>query len=822
MTRDPHDQTNSDTMLSPRPDPWTDQQIDSAVMDEATAWLDTQLDQRTAGTQPQAGPTIEYPPPIAGTARLGLRRTVRAGARDMAVRAAPSLSLLLLFNVAVLVDGFLVARVFAVGFLLVVPGAVVSALSRTRPTDGAVRLALAVAASLMYVMSIAVAADIALANLGVGEPLARRPLLLLVNATLPVLVLLAARRREPLAVLFGTRLPTASQVLLALELALLPVLAAVGAQAVNHGRGSVLATVAMEASGVLLVGFVIIANRLPDWVAPAGLYAVAVSVIYSYALSGDRLYGWDIQQEYQAFSTTTEANAWFPVVDGDPYRAMLSVTALPTALARLSGMSGVSVFRVVYPLLFAMLPVLVYVVAKRWLPKIAALAAAGFVIVQLAFSQQIPAITRQEIALVFFGVLVAIAFDDALPVSYRRAVALLAGLALAVTHYSTAYVTSLALLGAWAVCGVIRLARRPSAQPQVLVSWVVLAIFGFTLVWNFGITDSSDNVTRFTQQVAERGPEFLPGRDGGSPVERWVSGNAPQRITGDEYARRVGLIYDATAPWLNGYPSEVLDEFPVAEARSPQVVGVIPQFRNLHASMLVIVAQGLVGLTALGVLIFAWQRRREWSSAHELAIVGVVLLAFVAAMRVSGVAAEAYNQERAQIHAAAVFSVGLASVLAWFLMRWRRFATCAIAGSLIIVFLASSGLAARLGGGAAPPNLVNAGDARERFAVTDEEIATVEWLAVNRHPDSLVYTDRYGKLRVWAAAVPIGGASLQDVLTPATLDRNAYVFASEANVVGGRARGAIGVEFAVYEFPKAFLDATKAAIYSTGSTVVYR
>ena len=545
--------------------------------------------------------------------------------------------------------------------------------------------------------------------------------------------------------------------------------------------------VALAVCGVLLVVLVVAGDRVPNWFLQAGLYTVAVAIVYSFAFSGDQLYGWDIQQEFDAFSTTMQADAWHELVDGDAYRAMLSITALPTVLARLTGISGVAMFRGVYPLLFASFPVLVYVVAGRWLSRAAAFAAAAFVIVQLAFAQQLPAIARQEIALVVFGVLVAVASDDQLPLGYRRVAALSAGSALAFIHYSTAYVTSLVLLVAWVVGGVVALANRRMHRPRVFALPVVLGILGFTVVWNFGVTQSSENVLKFTQQVAERGPEFLPGGQDRSIVDRWLTGNTPQRISGEDYALRVEQIYAATAPWLNGYTDDEVAAYPVTDARPPQVAGLVPEARNVHSTLLVFVSQGYLAITSLGILVFAWRRRRERSGAHEMAIVGVVMLVFVAMMRVSGVAAEAYNQERAQIHASAVLSIGFAAVVAWLLSRWRHVTLVVLGGAVAVVFLASSGLAARLGGGASPANVVDAGDARERFSVTDAEVATAEWLAAKRHPDSLVYTDRYGKLRIWAAAVPIGGASLQDAVTPGTLDRNAYVFASESNIAGGRA-----------------------------------
>ena len=108
----------------------------------------------------------------------------------------------------------------------------------------------------------------------------------------------------------------------------------------NHGGGPTLAVAVLVASGVLLLGLLVTAERVPQWVLCAGLYSVAVAIVYSFSLSGDRLFGWDIQQELRAFTVTMDAGTWSRAVGGDPYRAMLSITALPVVLARMTGISG--------------------------------------------------------------------------------------------------------------------------------------------------------------------------------------------------------------------------------------------------------------------------------------------------------------------------------------------------------------------------------------------------------------------------------------------------------------------------------------------------
>jgi uncharacterized membrane protein len=797
--------------------------IGARAMADAVVWVEAQLATGTSLLDPPLPDAVRVDLPAPEVWRPDPARVRRTTAALW--RSVPALVLIVMFNVAVATSTLLASRVFAVAFLLLVPGTVLLAASATRPRSGAVRGALACAASAIALMLLALSADLALPYAGVARPLARTPMLIAVDVVVCAALAFAARRREPLTWLFGARSPSIRQVASGLVIAAVPSLAAAGAQAVAHGRGGAVATVALIATAVLLLVAVWFAERLPAWALEAGLYAAGLALVYSFSLSGDRLFGWDIQQEFAAFSTTFGADAWHTAVDGDPYRSMLSITALPAVLARVSGMSGESIFRGVFPMLFAAFPVLTFATAARWVSRTAAAGASAFVIVQLAFSQQLPAIARQEIALVLFGVLVAVGFDDRLPVGYRRCVVVAAGSSLAFAHYSTAYVTSMTLLAGWALLTGVRLVWRRSRQApreRVLVLPVALAVLGCTVLWNFGITRSGENVAQFAAQMAERGPEFLPQSQGGSLVERWVNGNAPHRISGEEYARRIDLIYDASAPWLERYPDGLVAANPVVDAATPQLNGLVPDARPLHDTLLVAVSQGFVALTGLGAVVFAWRRRREHGAARELALVAVAALAFVAAMRVSGVAAEAYNQERAQIHAAAVLSVGLAAVVGWFIGRWRRRALVALSFALGVVFLASSGLAAPLVGGPAPANLTGTGDARERFAVVDAEIATAAWLAQHRYPDSIVTADRYAMLRIWAAATDIPTTALQGALTPATLDRNSYVYASVANITGGRARGAIGADFTVYEFPEEFLDANKARIYSTGTTAVFR
>ena len=104
-----------------------------------------------------------------------------------------------------------------------------------------------------------------------------------------------------------------------------------------------------------------------------------------------------------------QTGIWHSAHHGDAYGAMLSLTVLPAELHFLSGVPDLLVFSVVYPAIGALLPVAVFGLARRVLSRRWAFAAATFVIMQEF--QDLPALARQEIAMVLFAVLLAAMLD---------------------------------------------------------------------------------------------------------------------------------------------------------------------------------------------------------------------------------------------------------------------------------------------------------------------------------------------------------------------------------------------------------------------------
>ena len=56
---------------------------------------------------------------------------------------------------------------------------------------------------------------------------------------------------------------------------------------------------------------------------------------------------------------------WHAAHPGDAYGAMLSVTVMPAELHALSGVPALLIFKVVYPMIFALFPVAIFGLARK-------------------------------------------------------------------------------------------------------------------------------------------------------------------------------------------------------------------------------------------------------------------------------------------------------------------------------------------------------------------------------------------------------------------------------------------------------------------------
>ena len=566
-----------------------------------------------------------------------------------------------------------------------------------------------------------------------------------------------------------------------------------------------------------------IADRLRRRQVNLLLYASGLSLMLLTSMRSSYVIGFDINSEYYDFHQTVLNGIWH-FGHLSPYEAMLSLTVLPASLHALIGGQDVWIFKFGYPALFALFPVAVYSLGRRFLSRRAAFVAAALVIVQSYFFQQQPEIARQEIGLLIFAGIIGALFDTSLERRSQIWLVSVFGVTLVLCHYSTAYITIVLCLLATVVA--VTVARRKSAPIRVLPWLIATAVVtAMAVIWYVPATHSANNVTAAAQSIRQTGFQLLPGRRKGEsifsayfngPREAPASPSQYQSSTTAYYARHRSFIVplpQAKNPIYNLHAAGPLTDTDHA-----------PFLARLQGDAELLVQQTIDALAVIGALVFAFRRRGD-PVTRMIGAIGLASFFVLAASRLSGTLASDYNSSRLFLQCLFVLSLLEAALFEMVATRLksRPWAGPVLFGAfslmLVVAFLGNSGLVAPLLGGNAPLTLSNNGEDHADLYPTAQEKTTAQWLAAEVPTRRVIYADYFGQLRLEQFTGLRKGIFID--VTPQTIDQGAWVFASTTNIVDHRTWGLTNSGILDLVFPVSFLDQYFDVVYSTGSTAVF-
>lgn len=676
--------------------------------------------------------------------------------------------------------------------------------------------ALVPCASIIILISTGLVLDLVGPLVGLNTPLRTLPILVSIEA-ICVVLLIAARSVGPDIELPPLTLKNPISLLFPL---ILPLIAIAGAQLLNNDHSNKVALAVVLLCVVVLLAVILYASRLRESLLTMTLFSVGLALMYTYSLRGALVYGFDISTEYQRLTETVATGVWHTTHYNDAYGAMLSLTVMPTELHFLSGVSSLMVFKIIYPAIGALFPIEIYAIARRVLSRTLSFTAATIVIAQSGFMQEFPALARQEVAVSLFGAMVAVMLYRPQRRAAQLVLITLIALSMAVSHYSTTYVAitifGVAIILQW----IISWFRQVPRFTDTLVVGFMASLLG-AVIWYGPVTQSATGLSAFSQTLTSQGLDLLPNQTPGeNPIAAYLN-SGQQTMTASQYKTAVHRQYvlggSPVTPLVDaGLPKYSLqdDSVPVPPIKFASIHRLI----NLTSLMF---QQLLNILGIIGAILMACARRIRWP-ARVVGFLGLGAALFLIIMRLSGTLAVLYNSERALVQALGVFSITFCWVLERIARRWegkRNAVLCLTALFLGAFVVNTSGLLGAMLGGGTATNLANGGEDYERFSRTTQEISAASWLGSEVNSGHLVYADRYAQLPL--DAVTTWGASANEDVTPLTIDQNAWVYASTANIVDGRTRVDFNNYLATYAFPEEFLEQNFDLVYSDGASEVF-
>lgn len=270
---------------------------------------------------------------------------------------------------------------------------------------------------------------------------------------------------------------------------LFPFISALGAFSMKNTLNNTTLMLLLALIALYIIMLVWLRNNVHEATFPVAIFMMSVALLIMHTLTSDFPTGADNLAEFITFRETLLSRHWSMLSRFTSLTACLSLSLLPTIFQSLLGISAVYVFKVIYMILFALVPLTCYVICSRYFEKpIYPFLASCFIVVQYPFINNIPDQCRLAIALIFFILVIMILLDDNMRAFDRSLFLLIFTASLLVSYYVTPLVLLTLLVFLWLIPRLLR--NLPNLSGQVSLELIVL-IFVLIFFWWSQITSSA-------------------------------------------------------------------------------------------------------------------------------------------------------------------------------------------------------------------------------------------------------------------------------------------------------------------------------------------
>jgi uncharacterized membrane protein len=344
------------------------------------------------------------------------------------------------------------------------------------------------------------------------------------------LAVLAYFRSEPLALFDKVSLSLAKW---ALPLTLPLVLSVVGAMLVNmYNDNRVLLIMILVIS--LLAGAFILNGKVYSEFYILAVFIISVALLYHSSLISRYIctFGSDVSLEYFVFKYTQMNGHWastYPSYGGiglGRLNNMLSITILPTAYSNLLNLDSAWIFKLVFPLIFAFVPLCLYQVWREDFRNKYAFISVFFFVTTAPFYTELLGLNRQMIAELFFVLLLSVLLNKRMNKIQRFFSFAVFGFGLVVSHYGLAELFLFFIMFALACLLVFK--RRSN---RLTVGMVVL-FFAIMFVWYIYTSNASvfESFLEYADHIKQQLGDFFNPEARGETVLRGLGFESPPTI----------------------------------------------------------------------------------------------------------------------------------------------------------------------------------------------------------------------------------------------------------------------------------------------------
>ncbi|MDI6645194.1 MAG: DUF2206 domain-containing protein [Methanobacteriaceae archaeon] len=328
-------------------------------------------------------------------------------------------------------------------YLIFVPGILIVMILKLNNLDTIETILLSIGLSITSIMFLGFLINFIYPLVGIIKPISFLPLLITITIFTLILWFYNLIRDNDLPNVNLTKYMLSP---LSLFLCLFPFLAVFGTYMVNYYSDNLLllALILIISLIVVLSAFKIIPKRFY----PLIIFTIALSLLYHNSLISNYLNGWDIHLEYYLSNLVLNNSYWDSGIHIH-YNAMLSIVILAPIMSIITGLEVTWIFKIIYPFIFAMVPLGLYKIVKSQTNEEIAFLSCFFFISLFTFYTEMVSLARQQIAELFLILILIILINRSINAFKKSIIFILFAFSIIVSHYSLSYIFMFYLAIAW-------------------------------------------------------------------------------------------------------------------------------------------------------------------------------------------------------------------------------------------------------------------------------------------------------------------------------------------------------------------------------------
>lgn len=718
------------------------------------------------------------------------------------------IAFLIATDLAILLDIPVLRQFLGFFFFTTIPGLLLVYIMKLNRLGLTEKIVVSVGLSVAFTMFFGLAINSLLLAVGYSTPLSTISVTVSFSIAIIVLSIIAYLRNKDTSFSFPSLGLTTGEKAFLVVASLFPLLSIAGMRLMNltDNNALLLALLFLIIVYVLLVS--VYHRRVSARLYPSLIFFMSISLLLMFSLRSNHILGSDTTLEYYVFQITSDRLFWSTGVAGGAMDVVLAVSVLPTVYQSFLNIDPEYLFKVFYSLIVSILPVVIYLLSKKYIGSFYAFLASIFFMSQTVFMWT-AAEVRSNTAVLFLALAIMVLFHDGISEFNKRVLYIVFTTSALASHYSTSYVFLFILLlvvvlvpilatissrkkhaGQIESSAAVAKAAVPDSAPLkrgITVTGVAL-FFAMLFLWYSQVTGVAfkDGV-RFIQNSLISLQEMFIAETRGPGVQQVIFGHVPPYQ--EAWLLRVEIV-------LTWFTILFMAIGLLAAIRRFGAMVSTPFSRQEKPGFLV---------KKLDLDIFAI------SAASFILLVTAVALPYVSTSYGIG-----RTYFLAMVPLSIFFVLGGITV-ARYLKLSPRLIICLV---LIPYFMSTTGLTYQLFDFPRAVTLNSAGYYYDTMYVHDQESYAIKWLAQNKEERVTVFSER---IRLLQGQSPILREDIRSLILASKEGTKIedYIYLRYMNVVEGKYTGSDQLKHDLsQEFPDMLVGMNK--LYANGGSEVYR